>query len=87
MGPSIYTYMSASIVRSTVRIPFTLAGQACRIEASVEDSINLQTGDAIFLCSVNSIIVEEDGQSMAPATLSAAEFRSLLVAIRNKHSL
>lgn len=79
--------MNPIITRSVVHLPFTLAYQPCRIEASVEESFNLITGDAITLCSVNSIIVEEDGQSMAPATLSHAEFRSLIAAIRNKISL
>lgn len=78
---------SPAITRSTVHLPFTLAGQACRITASVEDSVNLNTGDSIFLCSVESIINEEDGQLIAPATLSVAEFRALVRAIQDKHSL
>lgn len=78
---------SPIINRAVIRIPFTLAGQACRVVASVEDSVNLLTGDCIYLCSIESIIVEEDGQSLAPSTLSEAEFRKLVRAVQHKQIL
>lgn len=79
--------MTASITRSLIRIKHDLAGQACRIVASIEDSVNLSTGDSIFLCSIESIIVEEDGQSLAPSTLSEQEFRRLVRAVQHKQIL
>lgn len=76
-----------SITRSTVHLPFTVADMTCQIEAQVEDSINLQTGDSVCLCTITSIINSADGQMVAPATLTAAEFRQIVRAVQNKHSL
>lgn len=78
---------SPTITRTVIRIKHELAGQACRVVASVEDSVNLMTGDSIYLCSIESIIVEEDGQSLAPSTLSEQEFRKLVRAVQHKQIL
>lgn len=79
--------MEPIILRNVVHIPFDLAGQRCRVEATVECSMNLLTGDAIEMTSIDSIIVEEDGQSLATSTLNIAEFLSLVRAIQGKQTL
>jgi hypothetical protein len=79
--------MSIAITRSTVHINHVIGAVVCRVSAHVEDSVNLETGDSIYTCSINEIADLTNDQLLAPKSLTVEEFRGLVRAVQNKHSL
>jgi hypothetical protein len=54
-----------------------LQGSHCKVACSIDDSINLVTGDSIERTSIDEIVTEDDGQMLLPKTLTIDELRAI----------
>lgn len=79
--------MPPIITRHTDRFVLWLGGQPCRVRTTHIVTIDLAHGDALEQVSIDEIVVEQDGQTIHPRTLSRQEFASVLQKVRDKHPL
>lgn len=73
----------ANVTRNlTKRIRCDVVNLPCVVDATIIETINLETGDSVESISVDSIISASDGQSIFTRALMEREFRALINRIR-----
>jgi hypothetical protein len=60
-----------------VHFNMLLQGSHCQVACSIDDSLNLVTGDSIERTSIDEIVTEDDGQMLLPKTLTIDELRAI----------
>ena len=79
--------MEPVINHKVVRFIATVMGMTCEVVATLEDSANLETGDAISVTSIDSILCREDNQLILTKSLSTKEFYNLVLSARSLKTL
>lgn len=94
-GPAHASRDAASVIADKLELTFythripghaqvDILGFDCRVKATIVETVDTRTGDVIEHITIDEIIAAGSGQTILPISLTSAQLRNLVNAVRDE---